>query len=62
LPHSLFIRFTTADAAGQRRDIVGCCISVSICAIAKLRPVMMRSILVEQITSVWPVNTSGSMG
>ncbi|EGI5076510.1 hypothetical protein AH866_15225 [Salmonella enterica subsp. enterica serovar Infantis] len=35
-------------------------ISDSICVSAALRPVTIRSMLVEQITSVWPVRTSGS--
>ncbi|EMF3576463.1 hypothetical protein ABDM08_000549 [Salmonella enterica] len=34
-------------------------ISDSVCASAALRPVTIRSILVEQITSVWSVKTSG---
>lgn len=35
-------------------------VTVLICSSAALRPVTIRSMLVEQITQVWPVKTSGS--
>jgi hypothetical protein len=46
---------------GQNGDIIKLTNKASIRVSAALRPVTIRSMLVEQITPVCPVNTSGSV-